>query len=65
MRGSDQGLGVGQGGGGGAARLGVVGDVGYGGCWLVGWLILNVPVNNFSVMGWSHHFLGVTSTFGE
>ena len=26
----------------------------------------NVPVNNFSVMsGWSHRFLGITSTFGE
>ena len=33
--------------------------------WLVD-LILNVPVNNFSVMlGRSHHFLGITSTFGE
>ena len=32
--------------------------------WLVGWLILNVPVNNFSVMlGRSHFFLGITSTF--
>ena len=33
---------------------------------LVGWLILilNVPVNNFSVMlGRSHRFLGITSTF--
>ena len=29
-------------------------------------LILNVPVNNFSVMlGRSHQFLGITSTFGE
>ena len=29
-------------------------------------LRLNVPVNNFSVMsGWSHSFLGITSTFGE
>ena len=28
-------------------------------------LRLNVPVNNFSVMpGWSHHFLGITSTLG-
>ena len=28
-------------------------------------LMLNVPVNNFSVMlGQSHHFLGITSTFG-
>ena len=27
-------------------------------------LMLNVPVNNLSVMlGWSHHFLGITSTF--
>ena len=26
--------------------------------------MLNVPVNNFSVMlGWSHRFLGITSTF--
>ena len=34
------------------------------GCCLVV-LILNVPVNNFSVMlGRSHHFLGITSTFG-
>ena len=34
--------------------------------WLVGWLILNVPVNNFSVMlGRSHRFLGITSTSGE
>ena len=36
---------------------------------MVGWLIkliLNVPVNNFSVMlGRSHRFLGITSTFGE
>ena len=35
----------------------------------VGWLddfILNVRVNNFSVMlGRSHHFLGITSTLGE
>ena len=32
--------------------------------WVVGWLILNVPVNNFSVMlGRSHRFLGITSTF--
>ena len=32
-----------------------------------GWLIeLNVTVNNFSVMlGRSHRFLGITSTFGE
>ena len=31
---------------------------------LVGWLVLNVPVNNFSVMlGWSHRFLGIISTF--
>ena len=29
-------------------------------------LILNVPVNNFSAMlGRSHRFLGITSTFGE
>ena len=29
-------------------------------------LRLNIPVNNFSVMsGWSHRFLGITSTFGE
>ena len=34
--------------------------------WLVGWLILNVPVNNFTVMlGRSHRFLGITSTFRE
>ena len=34
--------------------------------WLVGCLILNVPVNNFSViLGRSHRFLGITSTFGE
>ena len=27
-------------------------------------LRLNIPVNNFSVMsGWSHRFLGITSTF--
>ena len=27
-------------------------------------LMLNIPVNNFSVMlGWSHRFLGITSTF--
>ena len=27
-------------------------------------LMLNVPVNNFSVIsGWSHRFLGITSTF--
>ena len=27
-------------------------------------LMLNVPGNNFSVMlGWSHRFLGITSTF--
>ena len=33
--------------------------------WLVG-LILNVPVNNFSVMlGRSHHFRGITSTSGS
>ena len=33
---------------------------------LVGWLILNVPVNNFSVMlARSHRFLGITSTFRE
>ena len=33
---------------------------------LVGWLILNVPVNNLSVMlGRSQRFLGNTSTFGE
>ena len=33
--------------------------------WLVGWLILNAPVNIFSVMlGRSHRFLGITSTFG-
>ena len=33
---------------------------------LVGWLILNVPVNNFSVMlGRSHRFLGITSTFWD
>ena len=26
---------------------------------------LKIPVNNFSVMlGWSHRFLGITSTFG-
>ena len=32
-------------------------------CWLVD-LILNVPVNNFSLMlGRSHRFLGITSTF--
>ena len=32
--------------------------------WLVGNLILYVPVNNFSVMsGRSHRFLGITSTF--
>ena len=35
----------------------------------VGWLvdlILNVSVNNFSVMlGRSHRFLGITSTFGR
>ena len=33
----------------------------------LGWfvdLILNIPVNNFSVMlGWSHRFLGITSTY--
>ena len=36
-------------------------------CFVVNcWLILNVPVNNFSVMlGRSHRFLGITSTFGE
>ena len=29
-------------------------------------LLLNVPVNNFSVMsGWRHPFLGITSTFGK
>ena len=29
------------------------------------YLMFNVPVNNFSVMlGRSHHFLGITSTFG-
>ena len=29
-------------------------------------LMLNVPVNNFSVtLGRSHRFLGITSTFGE
>ena len=29
-------------------------------------LILNVPVNNFTVMlGQGHRFLGITSTFGE
>ena len=29
-------------------------------------LRLNIPVNNFSVMsGWSHRFLGITSTFRE
>ena len=28
-------------------------------------LRLNIPVNNYSVMlGWSHGFLGITSTFG-
>ena len=28
--------------------------------------LLNVPVHNFSVMsGWSHHFLGITSTLGS
>ena len=28
-------------------------------------LMLNVPVNNYSVMlGWNHRFLGITSTFG-
>ena len=33
--------------------------------WLVD-LIFKVPVNNFSVMlGRSHQFLGITSTFGE
>ena len=27
--------------------------------------MLNVPVNNFSVMfGWSHRYLGITSTLG-
>ena len=27
-------------------------------------LMLNIPVNNFSVMlGWSHRFLGITSNF--
>ena len=32
--------------------------------WLVGLLILNVPVNNFSVMlGWSHRFLGITGYY--
>ena len=32
--------------------------------WLFGWLILNVPVHNFSVMlGRSHRFLRITSTF--
>ena len=31
---------------------------------VVGWLILNVPVNNFSVRR-SHRFLGITGTFGE
>ena len=36
------------------------------GCWLVGGFILNDPVNNFSVMlGRSHRFLGITSTFRE
>ena len=31
-----------------------------------GWLVLNVPVNNFSVMlERSHRFLAITSTFGE
>ena len=34
-------------------------------CWLVD-LIFNVPVNKFSFMlGRSHHFLGITGTFGE
>ena len=34
--------------------------------WLVGRLILNVPVNNFLVMlGRSHRFLGITSTLRE
>ena len=29
-------------------------------------LILNVPVNNFTViLGQGHRFLGITSTFGE
>ena len=33
---------------------------------LVGELVLNVPVNDFSVMlGRSHRSLGITSTFGE
>ena len=28
--------------------------------------LLDVPVNNFSVMsGWSHRFLGITSTLGK
>ena len=28
--------------------------------------LINVPVNNFSVMlRWKHLFLGITSTFGE
>ena len=46
-------------------------DRGWGlgrGC-LFGWLvdlIINVPVNKFSVMlGRSHRFLGITNTFGE
>ena len=39
-------------------------------CWAyfhdVGRLILKVTVNNFSIMlGRSHRFLGITSTFGE
>ena len=35
------------------------------GRWLDSLLILNVPVNNFSVMlGRSHRFLGITSTSG-
>ena len=38
----------------------------FGNSWLVGRLIFNVPVNTFSVMlGRSHRFLGITSTFGE
>ena len=43
-------------------RLNIYGALSVG--WLV--LMLNVPVNNFSVMfGQSHCFLGITSTFGE
>ena len=43
-------------------KPGIYQDIGL--LWLVD-LIFNVLVNNFTVMlGWSHHFLGITSTFG-